>query len=474
MNKDNIAIFDIESVGALHHWSSICEIGGVLVDKDLNEIDRFNLRCRLPEGEIPSAAACVVNKSDVNLLTKSNLSLYQMQSELEKVIRKWTPAIFIGWSNTTFDDSMIQNSFFRGLRYPYQMTSSPNKKHDGLKIAQGAYTVDNSIYKTENTEKGNVSLSLPSLCRNNGIDSTGAHNALYDSILVQKILKLTKEKQPETWDLFLRTSSKSQCETIIKKEKIFTLQETYYGKFYKFLVAPLHPNACIDIFRWGVACDLKVKVENLIDLSVDDLRIQAKKLKLIRRIPFNKAPIILPESYGFQQEPYNLIDKNIINKRAEMIKGNEEFSNKILTILREAAEEKEKSKSQENVFAEQTINKFASFKDSAIFPKWHSSDWNEKLRMLDKFEDERLVYFGKKIIFQEAPDVLPKDMLKKMQIEIAERILSDKEEKWMTCKDFYFECDNQRERYSKDSKILKQLDELNDHVMLIEKKYQNI
>ncbi len=65
-------------------------------------------------------------------------------------------------------------------------------------------------------------------------------------------------------------------------------------------------------------------------------------------------------------------------------------------------------------------------------------------------------------------------MLKKMQIEIAERILSDKEEKWMTCKEFYFECDNQRERYSKDSKILKQLDELNDHVMLIEKKYQNI
>ena len=354
------------------------------------------------------------------------------------------------------------------------MTSSPNKKHDGLKIAQGAYTVDNSIYKTENTEKGNVSLSLPSLCRNNGIDSSGAHNALYDSILVQKILKLTKEKQPETWDLFLRTSSKSQCETIIKKEKIFTLQETYYGKFYKFLVAPLHPNACIDVFRWGVACDLKVKVENLIDLSVDDLRIQAKKLKLIRRIPLNKAPIILPESYGFQQEPYNLIDKNIINKRAEMIKGNEEFSNKILTILREAAEEKEKSKSQENVFAEQTITKFPTFKDSSIFPKWHSSDWNEKLRMLDKFEDERLVYFGKKIIFQEAPDILPKDILKKMQTEIAERILSDKEEAWMTCKEFYFECDNQRERYSKNPKILKQLDELNDHVMLIEKKYQNV
>ena len=44
----------------------------------------------------------------------------------------------------------------------------------------------------------------------------------------------------------------------------------------------------------------------------------------------------------------------------------------------------------------------------------------------------------------------------------------------MTCKEFYFECDNQRERNSEDPKILKQLDELNDFVMSIEKKYQNI
>ena len=170
----NIAIFDIESAGALHHWSSIVEIGGVLVNKDLKELDRFNLRCRIPEGEIPQASALLVNRSNVNLLTKSNLSLYQMQTQLESIIRKWTPAIFMGWSNLTFDDPMIQNSFFRGLRYPYLTNSSPNKRHDGLKIAQGAYTVDRGIFKTENTKKGNPSLSLPSLCRNNGIESSGA------------------------------------------------------------------------------------------------------------------------------------------------------------------------------------------------------------------------------------------------------------------------------------------------------------
>ena len=179
----------------------------------------------------------------------------------------------MGWSNLTFDDPMIQNSFFRGLRYPYMTNSSPNKRHDGLKIAQGAYTVDSSILKTENTAKGNPSLSLPSLCRNNGIDSSGSHSALYDSLLVQKILTLIKKKQPETWDLFLRTSSRLDSETILKRDKIFTIQETNYGKYYKFLVSPLHPMACVHpIYKWGVTCDLKAPIEKLLDLSISDLK----------------------------------------------------------------------------------------------------------------------------------------------------------------------------------------------------------
>ena len=77
----------------------------------------------------------------------------------------------------------------------------------------------------------------------------------------------------------------------------------------------------------------------------------------------------------------------------------------------------------------QFIKKFTPQKDTALFPKWHTSSWKDKLLMLDKFEDERMVSFGKKIIYQESPDILPKDILKQIKREIAERILSDKKEK---------------------------------------------
>ena len=48
----NLAIWDIESSSASTDFGSIIEIGGVLVDENFKERDRFNLRCRLPEGEI--------------------------------------------------------------------------------------------------------------------------------------------------------------------------------------------------------------------------------------------------------------------------------------------------------------------------------------------------------------------------------------------------------------------------------------
>ena len=98
------------------------------------------------------------------------------------------------------------------------------------------------------------------------------------------------------------------------------------------------------------------------------------------------------------------------------------------------------------------------------------------MKLLDKFDDKRLVGFGKKIIYQEAPEVLPKDILKSIQKEIAKRILSEKHEKWWTVSTCFTEIDTLRDKYSNENnqEKLKFLDELNDHVMSIQKKYENI
>jgi len=473
-----LVIWDIESSSASTDYGSIIEIGGILFDKNFKEKDRFNLRCRLSEGEIPQAMALIVNKTNVNLLTKANLSHYQLIAEVEKIFKKWSPAIFLGWSNIGFDDEMIRKEFFKGIRYPYLTNTTPNKRHDGLNIVRGAYAIDQSILKTEINDKGNAVMKLESLAKINGFESSGAHSAIFDADLTAKILGLVKKKQPTTWDTFLRTASRDDTETIIKKENIITVNEYFYGKSRLYLCAPLHPNACIHpIYKWGQAIDLRVDVKPLLNLSISDLKIEMKKTpKFLRTIRSNKAPIILDASYGIKVEPYNSIDPALIKERAELVKKNEKFAHNILTALREIAEEKQQTSSQEDITAEESIySKFTSKKDTLLFPKWHEATWKEKLTMLDKFDDERIVGFGKKIIYQESPETLPKDMYKKIKGEIAKRILSEKKEKWWTCKEFYNECDNLRDKYTNEQneEKLKFLDEINDFVMSIEKKYEN-
>ena len=474
----NLAIWDIESSSASTDFGSIIEIGGILVDENFVEKDRFNLRCRLPEGEIPQAMALIVNKTSIKQLTQVNLSHYQMLGEIEKIFKRWSPSIFLGWSNIGFDDEMLRKQFFKGIRNPYITNQSPNKRHDGINIARAAYAIDPNILKTEINEKNNPVFKLESLCKMNGIDSSDAHSAFVDANLTMKILKLIKTNQSYSWDMFLRTSSKADTETIFLKEDIITLNEFFYGRSRLYLCAPLHPKHCTHpIYKWGQAVDLRVNVEPLIKMSINELKLEMKKTpKFLRTIRSNKAAIIMDAKYGIKVEPYNTIDPMLIKSRAKLVRENEKFSQNILVALREIAEEKEQSKSQEDIYAEESIyREFTPNKDTALFTAWHAAPWKDKLKLLDKFEDKRLVGFGKKIIFQEAPDVLPSDLFKEIKRGIAKRILSEKKEKWWTVSTCYNEIDNLREKYSNenDHEKLKFFEELNTHVMSIQKKYEN-
>ena len=403
-----------------------------------------------------------------------------MLGQVEKIFKKWSPAIFLGWSSLNFDEEMIRKEFFKSIRYPYLTNSAPNTRHDGINIARAAYAVDPTVLETEINEKNNPVFKLASLAQMQGIDASDAHSALADAELTAKVLKIVKEKQEHTWESFLSTANKSNTETIMKKGEIVTLNEYYYGKSRLHLVVPLHAKHCMHpIYQgWYYTIDLRTEIQPLINKSINELKTEMKKTpKFLRTVRSNKAPIIIDAKYGLNVEPYNKLDKNVIKKRAEFVQNNEQFSQNILTALREVAEEKEQSKSQEHIYAEESIyTKFTSNKDTALFSSWHEAPWKEKLNLLDKFDDDRLVSFGKKIIFQEAPEILPDSIYKSIRRDIAKRILSEKKEKWWTIPTLYNEIDTLREKYTNenDNEKLTLLDEFNNYAMSIQKKYENV
>ena len=81
----------------------------------------------------------------------------------------------------------------------------------------------------------------------------------------------------------------------------------------------------------------------------------------------------------------------------------------------------------------------------------------------------------KKIIYQESPETLPKDMYKSIKRSIAKRILSLNAEKWWTIPTCQNEIDTLRDKYldQNDQEKIKFLEELNSFVENIKIKYEN-
>ena len=475
---DKIVIYDTETTNSTI-WGSIIEVGAVVVDKNLKEIGKLNIRGRMPEGEVPSAKALLVNSTSIDLLTKGNYSHYDFLGAVENFFSKCAPAMFMGWSNLNFDRRMFHFNFFKGNRYPYATHSSPNSEHDGLHIARAAQTLNSETLKTELTEAGNPSLALESLSRMQGFDTSASHTAYVDAQNSLKVLRIIKDKHKENWETFLKTSTKTSVEMFLKNEGIYSIFENVKGRNMMYLTSTLHPNQCFhpSYSSWGYVWDLRRDPEPLLNLSVNQLRDILKKYspKPLRVLKTNKAPIILDKQFALKQKPYSELDSETIKKRAQMVRNNENFCKNLQTINREAAEEREQIKTQEDLLPEETLyEKFIPNKDTALFKTWHSSSWEDKLKLLDKFQDKRCSWFGQKIIYQEAPQILPSDLYKNIKSEIARRILSKNKEKWQTVNMAYNEIDYLRDQADKrdDDKELKKLDEINEFIMSIEKKYE--
>ena len=97
---DKIVIYDTETTNSTI-WGSIIEVGAVVVDRNLKEIGKLNIRGRMPEGEVPSAKALLVNSTSINLLTKGNYSHYEFLGAVENFFSKAGPAMSVSYTHLT-------------------------------------------------------------------------------------------------------------------------------------------------------------------------------------------------------------------------------------------------------------------------------------------------------------------------------------------------------------------------------------
>ena len=108
--------------------------------------------------------------------------------------------------------------------------------------------------------------------------------------------------------------------------------------------------------------------------------------------------------------------------------------------------------------------------------EFHISNWEDKLIIANKFKEERNYYFAEKLIFEENPSVLPKNIISKINRRIAKKIFSHNDEKWNTIPRTYSEIDTLRAKFEKENQLEKLviLDEINAYVEELEKTYLKV
>tara|TARA_Y100000741_G_scaffold238486_1_gene182553 strand:- start:3 stop:560 length:558 start_codon:yes stop_codon:yes gene_type:complete len=179
-------------------------------------------------------------------------------------------------------------------------------------------------------------------------------------------------------------------------------------------------------------------------------------------------------SYIDHFEEYKMIGINKLKERADIVRKNKKFAEMVEVILRDEAQEKAEIQSQEDICEEESLYNFAPAEDNKILAGFHEVDWNKKLSYLQKFKDKRFHYFGKKLIYQEKPDLLSKEDFDEIHGTIVKRVLSTNDEKkWNTIPRTYKEIDDLRAKFEKSKEIekLKMLDEINAYVEELEKVY---
>ena len=468
----NFVFYDFETSSSNKYWGQIIQIGAILTNDNLDELDRFDSRCRLSPGIIPEAMALIVNKSSPKMLKNSNLSHYEMIRQFVDTLKRWGKATYIGFNSIDFDEEFLRNTLFQTLEYAYLTSTNGNNRGDLLNLARAANLYYPNTLKNSISDKGNAVYKLDQMAPLNGIEHSDAHSAIGDVIATLGIAKIIAKKAPSVWKASLRTTNKDETLKIIKNELYFCTNEYFYGKSRPYVQAYVcqHPR-----FQWPKCFDLKHDPQIYLDMPVADLKVaMGKNAKFLRTIRHNKHPIIMNPSYGNEFDEYKMIGAEKLVSRANMIKDNTKFADKIRQILQDEVEEKEQTKSQEDIYEEESIyTKFTSNEDNKMMPEFHKAEWDKKLSILGKIKDERLHYFGRRLIYEERPEVLPKEEYNQIRATIAKRLLSTNNEKWNTISRTYSEIDTLREKFEREGKPenLTILNDINAYVEEIEKFY---
>ncbi len=421
--------YDTETTGIETTFDQILQFAAIRTDDNLNELKRFNIRCRLLPHIIPSPMALHVTHVTPSMLTDSALpSHYEMIRQIRDTLLEWSPATFIGFNSMSFDENLLRQAFFQTLHPAYLTNTNGNARSDALRVAHAAsvYAPDAMVLQTD--DRGRQVFKLDRLANANGYNHGDAHEAMADVEATIHMVRLIRNRAPDVWKAMDRAATKNAVKEYVATESLFSLTESYFGRIYSWLVTPCGQNPK-DAGQLSVF-DLFFDPDDYRFLSAEDLvPVLNASPKVIRSLRANRQPIMMPADAAPDGTKALQIPPGELLRRVEVIQGDLDFQARVgqAQILRFADKEPP-------AHVEQRIyDGFPNAADEALMEQFHQANWGERSALASQIEDPRLGEFARRLIYFERPEMLPDTQSAELSAWMANRVLTEDESvPWMT------------------------------------------
>ena len=255
-----------------------------------------------------------------------------------------------------------------------------------------------------------LSLKLEDLAKALSLDVSNAHDALADCIFLKELMKSISVILPNYYKEIMSSISKDEVIKSLKEKDVhfncYFIPRSKTTKSYPFtaLLSDYALNKYVPVF------DLSKDPELFFDLSYSELEsiISNPKESPFKRMATNKTlPIISLET--LQDDKIEIQDADLYRKRAALIRSNEGFIEKVLDIYNNV---EFSGGSKTNIEEQIYSNGFPSAIEKDRLSSFHNAKtYEEKLVVINSFDDERYKEFGYRICAQEYSDKIDTNLL---------------------------------------------------------------
>ncbi len=425
----SLVFYDTETTGTETFFDQILQFAAIRTDADLNEIDRFEIRCRLLPHVVPAPGAMRVTGVRASQLTDPSFpSHYEMVRAIRAKLLSWSPSLFIGWNSIDFDEDLVRQALYKTLHNPYLTNRDGNNRSDVMRMVQACSLFAPDALTFPTGDKGQKIFKLDRIAPANGFKHDKAHDAMGDVEATIHLGRLLIEKAPDIWSSFMRFSTKAAVVDYITEESVFCLSDVFFGNPYSWIVTVIGQNQEINT-EWYVY-DLSVHPESLLTLSDAQLSARLNRTpKPLRRLKSNAAPMLFPAEDAPDICKGWECGMEELQRRAEMLQKDATLRERLITAFAALKDEYPPSPHVEK----QIYDGFTQKADEVLMDAFHQADWSKRPAIVEKFQDPRLKVIGRLLIHLERPDLLDQATRREHHKAAAKRLLGEDEEvSWLT------------------------------------------